>query len=147
MIPCNFPGKSEVEVGHWTLAIREKGENGKHKLHILDSLGRGSGRTHKDIIANKLANTPLFQGFPKGKIFDVVKQTENECGARMAKYMMDITHNYCTKNKKESITYIIGKTVQRETEKGKNELTECRRQVQDKIEGERRKEGIGIEIR
>jgi hypothetical protein len=32
MIPCNFPGESEVEVGHWILAIREKGENGKHKL-------------------------------------------------------------------------------------------------------------------
>ena len=39
------------------------------------------------------------------------------------------------------------KTVQRETEKGKNEIAECRRQIQDKIEGERRNEGIGIEIR
>ena len=43
MIPCNLQGKSKVEVGHWVFAIREKGEDGKHKLHVLDSLGKDSG--------------------------------------------------------------------------------------------------------
>ena len=144
MIPCNFPGKSAVEAGHWILAIREKGENNKHKLHILDSLGKDSGRRHKDVIANKLANTPFFKGFPKGKIYDVVRQTECECGARAMKYMMDITRNYLAMNDKKDIPIMIGRTIQWEKAQGKNEIATCRTYIKDKLKGEKRKRGIEI---
>ena len=54
--PCNLTGKSKYEVaGHRILAIREKCGNGTHKLHILDSLGKESGRrwTHHSRKADK----------------------------------------------------------------------------------------------
>ena len=147
MIPCNFPGKSAVEAGHWILAIREKGENNKHKLHILvDSLGKDSGRRHKDVIANKLANTPFFKGFPKGKVFDAMKQSECECGARVAKFMEDIAQNYSTLRNK-NIPQTIGKTILWEKKNGTYGAKKCRHQIKDKIKGERRKRGIGSETR
>ena len=135
LIPCNFPGKSAVEVGHWILAIRERVENGNNKLHILDSLGKESGRRHKDTIANKLANTPFFKGFPKGKIYDVVKQSECECGARVAKYMEDITSNYKIMSGTANISRILGKTVNWEKNNGKYEVAKCRIRVKNKLEG------------
>jgi hypothetical protein len=147
MIPCNFPGKSAVEVGHWILAIREKGENGRHKLHILDSLGKDSGRTYKDVIINKLIQTPFFQRFPKGNFFDVENKTENECGARVAKYMMDIARNFLAMKAKDNITTMIGRTTRWERIQGKNEVATCRTCIKDKLEGERRNREIAIESR
>ena len=110
LITCNFPANNKVEAGHWILAIREKGKNGKHKLHILDSLGKESGRTYMDILKSKLAYTPFFQGFSKGKIFDVITHSECECGARVAKDMMDIVQNY-SKLENKNIPRIIGLTI------------------------------------
>jgi hypothetical protein len=138
MIPCNFPGESEAEVGHWILVIRERGENGKHKLHILDSLGKKSGREHRDEIVNKLAGTPVFSNFPKGKTFDVEKQYEFECGARVAKYMEDIIQNYLSMSTRDNITKMIGTTIRREKNQGKREVTRCRNQIKDRLEGEQR---------
>jgi hypothetical protein len=143
LIPCNFPGDSEVEDGHWILALREKGDNGKHKLHILDSLGKDSGTAYRNKIARKLGKTPIFPTFPKGKSFDVEKQVECECGARVAKYMEDLTYNFRKMGEKESITHMIGKSVQWEKIQGKNEVLNCRNQIKDRLEGEKRKRGIG----
>ena len=142
MIPCNFPGESEVEEGHWILAIREKGEKGKHKLHILDSLGKDSGTAYRNKIARKLGKTPIFPNFPKGKSFDVEKQIECECGARVAKYMEDLTHNYRIMGEKDSITQMIGRSVQWERIQGKQEVMNCRNQIKDRLEGEKRNRGI-----
>ena len=138
MIPCNFQGKSKVEVGHWVLAIREKGKDGKHKLHVLDSLGQDSGRKHRNTIASKLFRSPLFPNFPKGKTFDVVKQIECECGARMAKYMEDISRNYANMDSRDNIANMIGKTISREKNQGRREVGKCRIQIKDRLEGERR---------
>jgi hypothetical protein len=142
LIPCNFPGDSEVEDGHWILALREKGDNGKHKLHILDSLGKDSGTAYRNTIARKLGKTPIFPNFPKGKSFDVEKQVECECGARVAKYMEDLTHNYRIMGEKDSITQMIGRSVQWERIQGKQEVMNCRNQIKDRLEGEKRNRGI-----
>ena len=108
MIPCNFPGKSEVKVGHWILAIREKGENDKHKLHVLE---QDSGRQHRNMIARQLINSPIFHNFPKGKTFNVEEQIECECGARVAKFMEDITRNYLNMNNRDTIANMTGRTI------------------------------------
>ena len=132
-----------MEVGHWIfLAIREKGNNGKHNLHILDSLGVESGRRHRDILQSKLAHTPFFQGFPKAKALDVKKQSECECGARVAKCMEDLTNNYEKMGEMDSITNMIGRSVQWEKGQGKNEVRYCRIRIKDRLEGEKRKRGI-----
>jgi hypothetical protein len=136
MIPCNFPGESEVEEGHWTLAIREKGEKGKHKLHVLDSLGQDSGRQHRNIIARKLIRSPIFPNFPKGKSFDVLRQTECECGARVAIYMDDITKNYNNMSGTTNIPNILGMTINWEKKQGRHEVTNCRNRIKSKLEGE-----------
>ena len=138
MIPCNFQGRGKVEVGHWVLAIREKGKDGKHKLHVLDSLGQDSGRKHRNTIASKLFRSPLFPNFPKGKTFDAVKQFECECGARMAKYMEDISRNYANMDSRDNIANMIGKTISREKNQGRREVGKCRIQIKDRLEGERR---------
>ena len=142
MIPCNFPGESVVEEGHWILAIREKGENGKHKLHILDSLGKTSGTSNRIKVARALKRTPFFPQHPKGKTWDTVEQRECECGARVAKYMEDLTYNYRKMGEKDSITNMIGRSVQWEKIQGKNEVMNCRSQIKDRLEGEKRNRDI-----
>ena len=141
MIPCNFPRKTKFEAGHWILAIREKCDNGKNKLHVLDSLGKTSGTKLRDIIAHKLVRTPFFPTFPKGTTFDVPHQTESECGARVAKYMEDVTHNY-GQQENTTISFIIGNIIQWEKRQGRDELAKCRNQVTRKLQGERRNLGI-----
>ena len=136
MIPCNFPGRSEVEVGHWVLAIRERGGNGKHKLYVLDSLGHISGNKYRNEITSKLLKTPFFQNFPKGKAYNVPLQTECECGARTAKFMEDIVQNYSIQ-KIKNIPQIIVETIRWERENGTHETIECRAQVRDRLEGEK----------
>ena len=121
-----------MEAGHWVLAIREKVENGKHKLYVLDSLGKDSGTRHRNEIANALANTIIFKSFPKGKAFDVVRQVECECGARMAKYMDDITNNYNNMKGSVNIPSILGMTVNWEKTKGKDEVENCRSRIKNK---------------
>jgi hypothetical protein len=138
MIPCNFPGESKVEVGHWILAIRERGEKGHHKLHILDSLGKSSGISYRTKIARALRKTPIFPQHPKGKAFATEQQKECECGARVAKYMEDLIHLYQEKGGKDSITKLIGKAVQWEKIQGKNEVANCRDRIKKKLEGEQR---------
>ena len=143
MIPCNFPGNNKLEAGHWILAIRDKCDNGKNKLHVLDSLGKTSGTKFRNIIAHKLIRTPFFPMPPKGTSFDVPQQKESECGARVAKYMEDITHNY-GQQENLNLSLIIGKILRCERMQGKNELAaQCRRQVTRKLQGERRNLGIG----
>jgi hypothetical protein len=139
LIPCNFPGDNEFESGHWILAIREKGVNGKHKLHVLDSLGKKSGVRYRTIIMNKLIYTPFYRSFPKGKAFDAAKQSENECGARMAKYMENITYWVSTTRTKSNIPKMIGDIIQLEKVKGSHEAIKCRNQIKDRLVGERRK--------
>jgi hypothetical protein len=78
----------------------------------------------------------LFKGFPKGKIFDVTKQTECECGARVTKYMEDIVQNHSIL-KDKNIPQIIGNTIQWEKENGTFGATICRAQIRDRLEGEK----------
>ena len=139
LIPCNFPGENKFESGHWILAIREKGVNGTHKLHVLDSLGKESGARYRTIIMNKLIYTPFYRSFPKGKAFDAAKQSENECGARMAKYMENITYCVSTTRTKSNIPKMIGDIIQLEKVKGSHEAIKCRNQIKDRLVGERRK--------
>jgi hypothetical protein len=143
MIPFNFPGKSEVEAGHWMLALRERCENGKHKLYVLHSLGKDSGTRRRNDIANALVNTPIFKSFPKGKAYDVPEQSEYECGARMAKYMIDITQNYLNTRNRVNIPQMIGGTIGVEKKNGSYEATKCRQEFKEKLEGEQRNRGIG----
>ena len=126
-----------MEAGHWVLAIREKVENGKQKLYVLDSLGKGSGTRHRNEIANALANTTIFKSFPKGKALDVVRQVECECGARMLKYMDDITNTYNNIRGSINIPSILGMTVNWEKTKGKDEVENCRSRMKNKLEGEK----------
>ena len=137
MIPCSFPGESEAEAGHWILAVRERGENGRHKLHILDSLGKTSGTSYRIKIARALKRTPFFPQHPKGKAWDTIEQKECECGARVAKYMVDLSHNYRKMGEKDSITNMMGRSVQWEKIQGKNEAINCRSQIKKRLEGEK----------
>jgi hypothetical protein len=68
----------------------------------------------------------------KGKAWDTVEQKECECGARVAKYMEDLTHNYRQMGEKESISYMIGRSLKWEKEKGVNELAGCRNRIKKK---------------
>ena len=133
-----------VEAGHWILALREKCEHGKHKLYVLDSLGKNSGTRQRNDIANALARTPIFQNLPKGKAYDVQAQSENECGARVAKYMWDITQSYLNTRNRVNISQMIGTIIRLEKENGSHEAAKCRNGIQEKLEGEKRKRGIGI---
>ena len=90
-------------------------------MHVLDSLGKTSGTKFRDIIAHKLVRTPFFPTFPKGTTFDVPHQTESECGARVAKYMEDVTHNY-GQQENTNIPIIIGNIVRFEKRQGKDEI-------------------------
>ena len=93
---------------------------------------------HRNIIARKLLRSPIFPDFPKGKTFDVVKQIECECGARMAKYMEDISRNYINMDSKDNITNMIGTTISREKNQGRRRVEKCRIQTKDRLEGEKR---------
>jgi hypothetical protein len=144
LIPCNFPGTSKVEAGHWILALRERCENGKHKLYVIDSLGQDSGTRHRNDIVNALVNTPIFKSFPRGKAHAVPEQSEYECGARVAKYMMEITQKYLNTKHKMNITQILGATLGVEKANGLHEAHKCRQAIKEKLQGERRNRGIGI---
>ena len=139
LIPCNFPGKSKVEAGHWILALRERCENGNHKLYVLDSLGKDSGTRHRNLIVKAFAHTPMFKSLPKGRVYAVPEQSEHECGARVAKYMMEITQNYLTTINRVNIAQILGTTIAMEKNTGSHEATKCRQEITEKLEGEKKK--------
>ena len=88
------------------------------------------------ILTNCPRNKSIIQYFGTGA-FDIEQQKECECGARVAKYMGDLTHNYRQMGEKESISYMIGRSLKWEKEKGVNELAGCRNRIKKKIEGEK----------
>ena len=57
--------------------------------------------------------------------------------------MEDLTNNFRKMGEKDSVTYMIGRSVQWEKAQGKNEVLNCRNQIKDRLEGEKRKRGIG----
>ena len=72
---------------------------------------------------------------------DIEKQTECECGARMAKYMVNIAQSYSNKNE-NNISRIIGGTIMREKRNGSHEASKCRQEIKEKLEGEKRSRGL-----
>jgi hypothetical protein len=88
------------------------------------------------ILTNCPRNKSIIQYFGTGA-FDIEQQKECECGARVAKYMEDLTHNYRKMGEKDSITNMIGRSAQWEKIQGKNEVINCRSQIKKRLEGEK----------
>jgi hypothetical protein len=91
IIPCHFPG-------HWALALRVILPTGKHVLHVLESLGKEASKATFGKVREHLRDTPIIKNKVKFKAFNIKKQSDDECGLRMAKYITNICDQWKSMN-------------------------------------------------
>jgi hypothetical protein len=95
IIPCHAIMNTGAH--HWFLTLRIKIKKGKHQVIVIDSQGKKSGNGYMQKLRNKLKQVNLITKKDNCNVLDTIDQTENECGIRMASYMvmlrsMDIQH-------------------------------------------------------
>ena len=96
VIPCHA-------VNHWFLILRIKLQGGKYQVIILDSLGKKSGNSYMPNLRERLKQSNLINKKDKCTVLDTIRQTESECGVRMASYMVMLRSIDCQRLSDEDI--------------------------------------------
>ena len=86
LIPCHLEGAN-----HWVLTVRIKMMNGSCKFFIFDSQGAKAAGKRRKMITDPLKAIGLFCTNDTCSIMKTEAQTEWECGARVAQYMINFT--------------------------------------------------------
>ena len=132
LIPCHLE-----QANHWILTVRIKMGDGQHKVFILDSLGLATARKRIKMISTRLKEIGLFGKRDKCSALDLTVQTEWECGARMAKYILHFSEWVLQHKKGAAIVNTMRRGIAYE-KRGQRELaTESRRILCDKLRCEK----------
>ena len=99
LIPCHLP-----KANHWVLTARIKIGRGHHKFFLFDSQGAKAGKKRVKRIREPLQAIGLVGSNDTCSILNVKEQTEWECGARTAQYIMNFVT--WTKNTSDGVTII-----------------------------------------
>ena len=71
---------------------------GRHVLHVLDSMGKDASEITFGKVREHLRDTPIIKNKVKFKAFNIKKQSDDECGLRMAKYITNICDQWKSMN-------------------------------------------------
>jgi hypothetical protein len=91
LIPCHIVklnNQKQITMSHWVLAARIKTQESRYKLVVFDSCGIKGARKQIRIIRRHLIRIKLVEEKDAWEALSLKEQTEQECGIRMAVYML-----------------------------------------------------------
>ena len=132
LIPCHL-----ARANHWLLAVRIKITGGRQKFFILDSQGVKAAGKRKRMINDLLKAVGLYGANDTCSIMKTKTQTEWECGARVAQYMINFTEWIGQNNDGETIIRRMTRGITDEKNKQCDLAVESRKVLRDTLKHEK----------
>jgi hypothetical protein len=132
LIPCHLD-----RANHWLLTVRIKIVGGRHKFFILDSQGAKAAGKRRRMITESMKAIGLFGKNDTCSIMKTKVQTEWECGARVAKYVLSFIDWIGQNNDGETIIRRMTRGIDYEKNKQCDLAIESRKMLCDTLRHEK----------
>jgi hypothetical protein len=132
LIPCHIIKENkqkEIIMSHWVLAVRIRIHENKHKLLVFDSCGIKAARKQLKEIRKQLMKINLLEKNDAWEALSLKEQTEQECGIRMAIYMLQFSKWARTQQQPDRIIQQIHSTIAHEKTTKVDLASEYRKQI------------------
>ena len=144
LIPCHITKENkqkQIIMSHWVLAARIRTKESQCKLMVFDSCGIKRARKQTRVIRKHLIRIKLLEESDAWEALSLREQTEQECGIRMVRYMLEFMEWARTGEQPHRIITQVHKAIANEkaltedlASKYRNYIHQLLKKEQDKLE-------------